>query len=60
MKFIEDRKALGIKEFIFWSDNCGRQNKNQVVFSMYMWISQRLDITIPHKYIEKGEKVHAK
>ena len=53
-KFIEAKVADGIKEFIFYSDNCWSQNKNKFVFSMYNMATFRFDIKITHRYLEKG------
>lgn len=48
-KFINDQVGKGVKEFIFYSDNCTGQNKNQNLFSMYVKVCSELEITITHR-----------
>uniref|UniRef100_A0A6B2EIE4 DUF7869 domain-containing protein n=1 Tax=Phlebotomus kandelakii TaxID=1109342 RepID=A0A6B2EIE4_9DIPT len=65
LKFITDACETGVQEFLFWSDNCIGQNKNQILFSMYCWIAKRFRISITHRFLEKGhtqnegDSVHA-
>ncbi|KAK3914290.1 Peptide chain release factor 1 [Frankliniella fusca] len=47
-----------IKEFIFWSDNCGGQNKNKFLFSMYSYASAKFKIKITHRYMERGHTMN--
>lgn len=48
-----------------WSDNCGGQNRNRIVFLMYVYCSQKYNIDICHRFLEKGhtqqegDSVHA-
>lgn len=48
-KFIEDKASKGITEFVFYSDNCGGQNRNKIVFSMYIHKCRTLDVKITHR-----------
>lgn len=48
--FLKDMSAKGYKKFIFWSNNCGGQNRNQYLFSMYIRAAKLLKIEITHKY----------
>lgn len=48
-KFIENKVEVGIKEFVFYTDNCGGQNRNQNMFSMYFRESNKLNVTITHR-----------
>lgn len=47
--FLNDMSVKGYKKFIFWSDNCGGQNRNQYLFSMYIYAAKLLKIEITHK-----------
>lgn len=65
-RFISTKhETSGITKFNFWSDNCGGQNKNKIIFSFYIWIAQKLHVDISHKFLEKGhtqnegDSVHA-
>lgn len=55
----------GVKDFRFWSDNCAGQNRNRIVFSLYMFVAKKLGITVTHRFLEKGhtqnegDNVHA-
>jgi len=46
--------SKGVTEIIIYSDSCSAQNKNQYLFSMYYWISIKHNLTIIHRYLEKG------
>ena len=65
-QFINMMVEKGKKEFIFYSDNCSAQNKNQFLFSMYVMASIRFGIKITHRYLEVGhthmevDSVHAR
>lgn len=48
-----------IKTFIFYSDNCSGQNKNKYLFAMYTYASAKFNITIIHRYLEKGHTENA-
>lgn len=63
--FIKMHAAKGVKEFRFWSDNCGGQNRNRIVFASYLLAAKEFDVTITHRFMEKGhtqnegDSVHA-
>lgn len=54
LDFIELMVIKGFKVFVFWSDNCGNQNKNKYLFGMYTHACAKYGIKIVHKYLEKG------
>lgn len=44
-----------VKEVSVFSDTCGGQNRNQYIASLFLYITQTLDITVvEHKFMEKG------
>lgn len=63
--FIQQSTNRGIKDIHLWSDNCGGQNRNRIVFLMYVYCSQKYSIDICHRFLEKGhtqqegDSVHA-
>ena len=63
--FIEIKVADGALEFRFWSDNCTGQNRNRVIYSLYMLASRKFNIDITHRFLESGhtqqeaDSVHA-
>lgn len=65
LNFIKFHAERGIKEFRFWSDNCAGQNRNRIVFSLYMYVAKKLGVTVTHRFLEKGhtqnegDSVHA-
>lgn len=63
--FLKDH-CQGKKEVIFYSDNCTAQNKNKIMFCMYLYALKVLNIqTITHKYLivghteNEGDSIHA-
>lgn len=48
-----------------YSDNCGGQNRNRFVFSLYVYACVKLSIEITHTFLEcgytqqEGDSVHA-
>ncbi|CAG4953565.1 unnamed protein product [Parnassius apollo] len=52
--FIKTRVQEGYKEFNFYSDSCGGQNKNRTVFAMYAYASRIFNININHYFFEVG------
>ncbi|KAK3908308.1 Bis(5'-nucleosyl)-tetraphosphatase, symmetrical, partial [Frankliniella fusca] len=58
LQFIEKMASNGVKEIIFWSDNCSGQNKNKYLFSMYTFACAKYDIKITHRYMEKGHTMN--
>lgn len=64
--FIKYRSAEGIKTFSFFTDNCAGQNKNRVIFTMYLHAVRKFELDeITHSFLEKGhtqnegDSVHA-
>lgn len=57
LKFIES-KTNNVNEdveFVFYSDNCGGQQKNKFVFAMYLYALEKYPIkSITHKFLIKG------
>ncbi|KAK3932687.1 Ribosomal protein S12 methylthiotransferase [Frankliniella fusca] len=64
-EFIKQEVQKGVKEFFIFSDSCWAQNKNKILFTMYSVASQKFNIKITHRYLEKGhtqmecDSVHA-
>lgn len=52
--FIKMKVQEGYTEFNFYSDSCGGQNKNRIVFSMYAYASKMFNITTNHHFFEVG------
>lgn len=55
----------GVKSFIFWSDNCGGQNRNKIIFLMYMYCSWKFNVDITHIFLvvghtqNEGDSIHS-
>lgn len=53
--YVKFRSSHGKTKFIFYSDNCGSQNKNKFHISMLWFCLQKFGIeSIEHKFLEKG------
>ncbi|KAK3926607.1 putative tRNA pseudouridine synthase D [Frankliniella fusca] len=52
--FIKTKEEEGIKEFVFWSDSPTGQNRNRMIFSMFMLAAAKLQIKITHRFLESG------
>lgn len=52
--YIAKMVLVGITDFIFYSDNCTGQNRNQMVFSMYAYDCFKFQINIIHRFLEVG------
>lgn len=48
------KQKYGTTEFIFYSDNCGGQNRNRFMFSMWEYASFSLKVKITHRFLERG------
>lgn len=48
-RFIEQKVNGGVKDFRFYSDNCGAQNRNKMLYSMYSRAAKKFDIVITHR-----------
>lgn len=63
--FMSKLVSKGAAEINFWSDNCGGQNRNRIVFYMYLLAANHFKIKIYHRFMEKGhtqnegDSVHA-
>lgn len=53
-KFIQRMCANGTQEIIFYSDNCGGQNRNRMVFATYAVAEKAFHVKITHRFLEKG------
>lgn len=49
--FLKLKVQDGVKDFRFYTDNCGSQNRNKNIFSMYMKASNEFNIEIIHRYV---------
>lgn len=47
--FIKEKTKYNVKEFVFYSDNCGGQNRNKNVFSMYFKAANDFNVEITHR-----------
>lgn len=52
--FIREHASNGVKDFRFWSDNCGGQNRNRIVFAFYLVAAKHFNVNITHRFMEKG------
>lgn len=52
--FIERKCAAGCTEFHFYCDNCGGQNKNRNVATLFAYAAVKFNIKIVLTYLEKG------
>lgn len=54
LQYIEELVAKGHTDLRFYSDNCGGQNKNRFLYSMYVLVCVKYKIKITHRYLEPG------
>lgn len=52
--FIQERARSGTEEFIFYSDGPSGQNRNRMVFSMFLIACQKYRVSIVHRFLESG------
>lgn len=52
--FIQRRATEGKQNFVFYSDNCGGQNKNRFMFAMLAYASAIFGVSIIHRFLECG------
>lgn len=52
--FYKDFSGKGVTDFRFWSDNCGGQNKNRIIYALYTHAAREFGVTITHRFLEKG------
>lgn len=53
-QYVAEMVLTGITDFIFYSDNCTGQNRNQMVFSMYAFACFKFKVNITHRFLEVG------
>lgn len=53
-KFLELQKSKNIRKIVFYSDNCGGQNRNRFIFAMLSLASLTFELDIIHRFLEKG------
>lgn len=41
LNFIQEQVETGVTELRFWSDNCGGQNRNRIVFFLYTYAARK-------------------
>jgi hypothetical protein len=64
--FIQKKVKDGTQEFFFYSDGPTGQNKNRMVFSMYLTAAQKFNVKITHRFLEPGhtwspaDSIHAR
>ena len=49
-RYINQETEKRKTSFHFYSDNCGGQNRNQILYTMYLKVARDLKITITHRY----------
>ncbi|XP_073956599.1 uncharacterized protein [Choristoneura fumiferana] len=54
LNFIQAYVEEGVKEFRFWSDNCAGQNRNRIVYSLYVFAAKKFNVSITHRFLQKG------
>lgn len=54
MMYVLEKTKDGIKTFLFYSDNCGSQNRNNFLYSLYNYLTVNYGVTIRHTYLERG------
>lgn len=55
IKFTTLKQKYGIPNRIyFYSNNCGEQNRNRFIISMWKYASFSLHLKITHRFLEKG------
>lgn len=59
LDFIQRKVESGMREFRFYSDNCGGQNKNRNVAALYAYAAGKYNIVISHRFLEKGHTYNA-
>lgn len=52
--FIEAKALEGYKDLILYSDSPSGQNRNRMVFSMFLLASKKFKVNITHRFLESG------
>lgn len=66
LNYMQTMIEEGVNDFRFYSDSCPGQNKNQFLYTMYYMAARKFNISITHRYLEKGhtqmecDNVHAR
>lgn len=47
--FMQNKSKSGVNKFRFYTDNCGGQNRNKNIFSMYFKASNEMNCEIVHR-----------
>jgi len=54
-KFMTEHIENGGKQFYIFSDNCGLQNRNRIIATIWWYILQKFDVDIiTHSFLEVG------
>lgn len=62
---IKLKSQEGCDDFRFWSDNCTGQNRNRIMFFMYLYAAKQFNLNIKHTFLEvghtqnEGDSIHA-
>ncbi|XP_071056024.1 uncharacterized protein [Onthophagus taurus] len=65
LHFLKTQKDKGVTKVILYSDNCGGQNRNRFIFSMFCYASMSLNLEIIHRFLElrhtqnEGDSMHS-
>ncbi|KAK3909610.1 UPF0303 protein [Frankliniella fusca] len=54
LSFISRKVSEGVSEFSFYSDTPTGQNRNRMIFSLYMYASGKYNVNIVHRFLESG------
>lgn len=54
LHYVEMQVKKGVEQFSFFSDNCGEQNRNKYLFSLYNHLTLKHSVTIRDTYLERG------
>ena len=51
-EFFKEQSQEGVTDFMIYSDSCSGQNKNRIIFSMYMKAASEMNIKIRHRFVK--------
>lgn len=54
MEIFKTKNHKGSEKVILYSDNCGGQNRNRFIFSMFAFAATHFQIEIIHRFLEEG------
>lgn len=49
--YFQEESSKGVNEFIAYSDSCSGQNKNKIIFSMYLKTANEMNIKMTHRLV---------